>query len=161
MRALRSSIVCLPLTWYLLGCAGSGWTTQEVTPQDTKQVVHAGEARVETTGGETYRLRGVWVSQDSLGGWLIEPAGQKVAMPLSAVAHVEGRGAGSRWSGALAGMGIGAAIGAIGPIIHIATCEDSEPFTGAIRCEGVGVFALFVTVPAGMLLGALVGAAAQ
>jgi hypothetical protein len=40
-----------------------------------------------------YAFRGVWVDPDSLGGWLVEPAGTERGFALGEVARLEVRGA--------------------------------------------------------------------
>jgi hypothetical protein len=110
------------------------------------------------------------VSADSLGGWLEQPSGTEQAFPLLAVARVERRAGeqpgnrggdgsahGSGGNAAL-GMAIGGALGAIGPVIAYASCDHDKPSSGAYACE-IAIYGLVVTVPLGMLLGALFGAA--
>jgi hypothetical protein len=69
----------------------AGWQTQTVVPQETKRTMYAGDVRVRTTDGSTHAFRGVWVSADSLGGWLAEPAGTERAFTLGAVETVQVR----------------------------------------------------------------------
>jgi len=63
--------------------------------------MYGGDVRVTVTDGTVYRCRGVWISQDSLGGWLREPAGEEFAVALGDVAHLE------TWNQQPAGVGGG------------------------------------------------------
>lgn len=104
MRTLRRLIASFLLVLLLPSCAGTGrWTAQPVAPQESKRTMYGGDVRVTVTDGTVYRCRGVWISQDSLGGWLREPAGEEFAVALADVvgldtwsrqpAGVSGRGA--------------------------------------------------------------------
>jgi len=89
---VRQLIAALLLAWYLPACsARTHWRTQPVVPQETKHTKYAGDVRVTTTDGTTHAFRGVWVSADSLGGWLIEPAGRERAFALASVESLKVR----------------------------------------------------------------------
>ena len=78
------------LVWHLPACSASaGWRTQTIVPQETKRTVYAGDVRVTTADDTVHAFRGLWVSADSLGGWLTEPAGTERAFPLSDVTAVQ------------------------------------------------------------------------
>ena len=94
MRLLRRPMAAILLVWLLPACAGTArWRTHEVTPQETKRTVYAGDVRVVTTDGKVHLCRGVWVSPDSLGGWLQEPAGAELTFALADVQSVQTRSA--------------------------------------------------------------------
>lgn len=120
MRSLRHPVSCLLLTWYLIGCGG-GWVTRPIVPQEEKRTIHAGDVRVRTIDGITHRFRGIWVSQDSLGGWLAAPAGAERSFPLASIERVEYRT--TNRSDALRGSNSGnwkAAVAVIGGIVVVA-----------------------------------------
>ena len=86
----------LLLVW-LSACATAGrWKDVAIAPQPTTQTLHVGDVRLTTTGGMVYALRGVWVGPDSLGGWLVEPAGTEQGFALGDVARLEVRGTSRR-----------------------------------------------------------------
>ena len=100
MRLLRRPMAAILLVWLLPACAGTArWRTHEVTPQETKRTVYAGDVRVITTDGKVHLCRGVWVSPDSLGGWLQEPAGAELTFALADVRFVQTRFAGGGTAG--------------------------------------------------------------
>jgi hypothetical protein len=93
MRWIRRPMAALLLVW-LSACATAGrWKDVAVTPQPTNQTLYTGDARVTTTGGMVYAFRGVWVGPDSLGGWLVEPAGTEQGFAINEVARLEVRAA--------------------------------------------------------------------
>jgi hypothetical protein len=93
MQRIRRPMAVLLLVW-LSACATAGrWKDVAVTPQPTRQTLYAGDVRVTTTGGTVYAFRGVWVDPDSLGGWLVEPAGTEQGFALGDVARLEVRAA--------------------------------------------------------------------
>lgn len=93
MQRVRSPVAALLLVW-LSACATAGrWHDVAVAPQQTRQTLYAGDVRVTTTGGTVYAFRGVWVDPDSLGGWLVEPAGAEQGFALGDVARLEVRAA--------------------------------------------------------------------
>jgi hypothetical protein len=126
-RSQRLMAVVL-LAWHLPSCtSAAGWRTQTVVPQETKRTMYAGDVRVTTTDGSTHAFRGVWVSADSLGGWLAEPAGTEKGFPLTDVSAVRTRrmhrpsreSEVSRiWKGAAVLVGLVAVFGGVG----LATC---------------------------------------
>ena len=96
MRRVRRPVAALLLVW-LSACATAGhWQDVAVAPQPTRQTLYAGDVSVTTTGGTVYAFRGVWVGPDSLGGWLVEPAGAERGFALGDVARLEVRGASRR-----------------------------------------------------------------
>ena len=83
----RRLIAAVLLAWHVPACSAStGWRTQTIVPQETKRTMYAGNVQVETADS-TYTFVGVWVSADSLGGWLPE-GGAARAFPLSDVRAV-------------------------------------------------------------------------
>jgi len=88
--AVRRLIAVVLLAWHVPACS-TGWQTRPVVPQENKRTVHAGDVRVTTTDGTVHAFRGMWVSADSLGGWLTEPTGVERAFPLNSVATVQVR----------------------------------------------------------------------
>jgi hypothetical protein len=93
MRWIRQPMAVLLLVW-LSACATAGrWEDVAVTPQLTRQTLHVGDVRVTTMGGTVYAFRGVWVGPDSLGGWLVEPAGAEQGFAINEVARLEVRAA--------------------------------------------------------------------
>jgi len=80
------------LLFWMLGCATAGrWQEVAVAPQPTRQTLYAGDVRVTTAGGTVYAFRGAWVGPDSLGGWLVEPAGTEQCFALGNVTRLEVR----------------------------------------------------------------------
>lgn len=98
MRLPRRPIAALLMTWYLPACA-SQWRAEAITPQDAKETIYAGDARIRTADGNVYRCHGLWVSSDSLGGWLQEPAGTEIGFALADVRSVQTRATRGRASG--------------------------------------------------------------
>lgn len=84
-------IALILLAWYLPSCATARWQTQTIVPQEMKRTMYVGDVRVTTTDGSTHAFKGVWVSADSLGGWLVEPAGIERAFPLASIGQVQAR----------------------------------------------------------------------
>jgi len=89
-RTQRLIAVALAV-WHLPSCATTRWQTQTIVPQETKRTMYVGDVRVTTTGGTTHAFQGVWVSADSLGGWLVEPAGVERAFALTEVEAMQVR----------------------------------------------------------------------
>ncbi len=172
MRLLSRPIALLLLVWYLPACAGSGsWTTRAVVPQETKRTMYTGEVRVQTTDGTSRAFRGVWVSPDSMGGWLMQPAGAEVAFPLADVRAVQVRdGSGRRaratqssaWLvGGLVGVLLGAALGAGGTYV---VCQNLDVGFGSptsaerdAACSGYAVTGLAYGALVGGVLGFAIG----
>jgi len=93
VRSTRKPVAALLLIW-LSACATAGrWNEVAVTPQPTRRTLYAGSVRVTTSGGTVYAFRGAWVGPDSLGGWLVEPAGAELSFALGDVTRLEVRGA--------------------------------------------------------------------
>jgi len=168
MRRLRRPIAFVLLIWLIPACAPSTtWTAQTVVPQPTKRTVFAGDVRVETTGGATHPFRGLWVSTDSVGGWLAEPAGAEMSFALNEVAvvhvreggaHVARDGRNSAWAiGALVGVLLGASLGGGGTY---ALCSSIDLGFGSSSegCAGEAVKGLGYGALAGGVLGLLIGA---
>ncbi len=172
MRLLRRPFAFLLLVWYLPACASSSrWTAQAVVPQETKRTMYAGDVRVQTTDGTTHVFRGVWVSADSLGGWLIQPAGAERSFPLVEVSALQVRGTGgepargersSAWMiGALVGVLLGASLPGGGTYVVCQTMDIGfgTP-TSAERsaaCRSDAVKGLACGALAGGLLGLAIG----
>ena len=96
IQRIRRPVAAMLLIW-LSACAAAGhWKEVAVTPQPARQTLYAGDVRVTTTGGIAYAFRGVWVGPDSLGGWLVEPAGTEQGFALDEVTRLEVRGASRR-----------------------------------------------------------------
>jgi len=95
-QAIRQSLALALLVTTAACAVTSGWQTQRVVPQETKRTLYAGDVRVITADGTTHALRGVWVSADSLGGWLVEPAGVERAFALTEISAVQVRDTGNR-----------------------------------------------------------------
>ena len=90
---IRRSVAGGLLIW-TPACATAGrWKDVTVAPQPTRQTLYAGDVRVATRDGMVYAFRGVWVGPDSLGGWLVEPAGTEQGFALGDVTRLEVRGA--------------------------------------------------------------------
>ena len=79
------------LIWIPACATAGGWKEVAVAPLPTRQTRYAGDVRVATTGGMVYDLRGLWVGPDSLGGWLVEPAGKEQSFALGDVTRLEVR----------------------------------------------------------------------
>lgn len=99
-----NAMIRRPVTAALLvGMAASAcavrWREVRVMPQPSKQTLYVGDVRVLTTDGMVYGFRGVWVRSDSLGGWLMEPAGLERSFALGDVARVETRSSSSAAGG--------------------------------------------------------------
>jgi hypothetical protein len=88
---IRRPVAMVLLIW-VSACASAGrWRAVPVVPQETKQTLYVGDVRVLTRDGAMHGLRGVWVSPDSLGGWLTEPAGAERSFALGDVARLDVR----------------------------------------------------------------------
>ena len=93
LERIQRPVAAALLVW-MSGCATGGrWAEVTVAPQPTRETLYAGDVRVTTTGGTVYAFRGVWVGPDSLGGWLVEPAGTEQSFALGDMAKLEVRGA--------------------------------------------------------------------
>lgn len=172
MRRLRRPIACVLLLWSFPACAPSTtWTAQPVVPQPAKRTMFAGEVLVETSGGATYLFRGVWVSADSIGGWLTEPTGTELSFPLNEVAAVHVREGGARaartrrssaWAtGALIGVLLGGALGGGGTYV---VCQSMDLGFGSpsaasrdAACGQDAVRGLALGALAGGVLGLVIG----
>jgi hypothetical protein len=93
IERIRQPVAASLLVWMSACATAGGWKEVAVTPQPTKQTLYAGDVRVATAGGMVYAFRGVWVGPDSLGGWLVEPAGKEQGFALGDVTRLEVRGA--------------------------------------------------------------------
>jgi hypothetical protein len=114
---IRRPVAMVVLIW-VSACASAGrWRTVPVVPQETKQTLYVGDVRVLTRDGATHGFRGVWVSADSLGGWLTEPAGAARSFALGDVARLDVR----RSSHAAQGSGIRTTdkIGALATVVVV------------------------------------------
>ena len=91
IETTRRPVAMVLLIWVSACASAPRWTEVAVVPQETKQTLYVGDVRVLTMDGTMHGFRGVWVSADSLGGWLREPAGDKRSFALGEVARLDVR----------------------------------------------------------------------
>jgi len=142
-----SRAILLPLA----ACAVSASAAAQCIPTD----VIGHEVRVDAPSSGVRGQRGVLVHADCTSIQLAGGEGDTSVIAtrdVSAIAvRVEHR------SRALIGAGLGLVVGALPPLIAWAGCGEGTS-SGAFTCEGGAAVVALVTVPAGVILGAGIGA---